>query len=174
MSLMRMMGIVLVIAGFGAYGLMAAQSLRRRVDQIKELRMAMGFLEKEITYLQTPLSIALERTGRCVSDPVGQFFRLASRNLKDRQGVTAYEAWQAALEYLQKSSDLKPDDLELVKNVGTQIGLSGPLEQEKLFHLVQEELKIQEERARESEESGKKLRSYGGFILGMTVVLLLL
>lgn len=44
----------------------------------------------------------------------------------------------------------------------------------KLLTMVQEQLKVQEDRARLEEENGRKLRVYGGFAFGATVVLLLL
>ncbi|HHW60622.1 MAG TPA: hypothetical protein GX404_01790, partial [Syntrophomonadaceae bacterium] len=103
-----------------------------------------------------------------------RFFIISSNYLKDRQGATVYEAWQKALVYLEQSSHLKPDDLEVLRKAAAQLGMSGPMEQEKLFILMQEELKIQEAKAREAEESGKKLRAYGGFILGTAVVLLII
>ncbi|HHW60530.1 MAG TPA: stage III sporulation protein SpoAB, partial [Syntrophomonadaceae bacterium] len=65
MNTVKLMGIIFIIAGLGSYGLMEANGLKLRVRQIKELKMALGFLEKEITYLQTPLSLALSRTANC-------------------------------------------------------------------------------------------------------------
>lgn len=172
MNAVKMMGMLFIIAGLGSYGLIEAHGLKLRVRQINELKMALGFLEKEITYLQTPLSLALYRTAHCAPGPIGRFFIISSNYLKDRQGGTIYEAWHKALAYLQESSHLQPDDLEVLLKAATQLGLSGPLEQEKLFILMQEELKIQEAKARAEEESGRKLRAYGGFILGAAIVLL--
>jgi stage III sporulation protein AB len=78
------------------------------------------------------------------------------------------------LEKLQKKSDLNHDDITVLQSVSSQMGMSGADEQKKLFAMIQEHLNIQEDRARREAESGRKLRSYGGFILGATVVLLLL
>lgn len=171
---LKTLGVACIIAGFGSYGLMGARSIEKRVEQIKNARLAMGFLEKEITYLQNPLSVALKRTAQLTAQPVQVLFAESSRHLQDRQGITMGEAWEKALQKLRTMSDLKEDDLEILQAVSAQLGSSGIEEQKKFFQLIQEELMIQEEKARSLMESGRKLWSYGGFILGTTVVLLLL
>ncbi len=171
---LKTLGVACIIAGFGSYGLMGARRMEKRVEEIKSLRLAMGFLEKEITYLQTPLSIALKRTVHLSIPSVRVLFEESSRFLQDRQGISIGEAWENGLQKLRSSSDLHQSDIEILKAISTQLGSSGIEEQKKLFKLLQEELMIQEENARTHMESGRKLWSYGGFILGSTVVLLLL
>lgn len=171
---LKTMGIVLVVSGFGSYGLMGARSIEKRVEQIRNVRLAMGFLEKEITYLHTPLPTALYRAAQSVPGPARRLFSNCSLSLQDRQGITITEAWMQSLEMLRYNSDLTDQDLQLLQSLSSQMGMSGAEEQKKLFGLIQEQLKIQEEKARCELESGRKIRSYGGFILGATVVLLLI
>lgn len=171
---LKTLGVVLVLSGSGCYGLMGARSLEQRVEQIKNIRTAAGFLEKEIVYLQTPLPLALDRAGQCVPEPARSLFADCSRTLRERQGITIKEAWSGSLEKLRNRSDLNSGDIGVLQALGPQMGMSGAPEQQKLLAMIQEQLKIQENRARREAESGCKLRSYGGFILGAVVVLLLL
>ncbi len=171
---LKTLGVACIIAGFGSYGLMGARSIEKRVEQIKTARIAMGFLEKEITYLQTPLSIALKRTARLTAPPVRVLFQESSQRLEDRQGISIGEAWAIALKKLRAAADLNEDDIEILAALSSQLGCSGIEEQKKLFQLIQGELMVQEENARSNMETGRKLWSYGGFILGTTVVLLLI
>ena len=171
---LKTLGVVLVVSGFGSYGLMGAKSMDQRVEQIKNIRLAMGFLEKEIAYLHTPLPLALFRSGQCIPAPVNRLFENCSRILQDRQGITINEAWSQSLEKIRGRSDLNDGDITILQAVSSQMGMSGVEEQKKLFTMIQEQLSIQENQARLEAESGRKLRSYGGFILGATVVLLLL
>lgn len=171
---LKTLGMALVISGFGSYGLLGARRLKNRVEQLKNLRMSLAMLEKEVTYLHTPLSIALYRTSRSTAAPVRIFFEESARRLQDRQGVSVGEAWESALDKLRSASDLAEDDLQNLRAVSAQLGSSGIEEQKKLFLLLQEQLKIQEENARAALDSGSRLWSYGGFILGATVVLILI
>jgi Stage III sporulation protein AB (spore_III_AB). len=171
---LKTIGAVFIISGFGSYGLMSASSLDKRVEQIKNIRLAMRFLEKEITYLHTPLPLAMARAAECIPAPANLLFADCSRHLQDRQGITIHEAWSQSLACIRRKSDLNNEDITVLQSISSQMGMSGAEEQKRLFIMIQEHLHIQEDRARREAESGRKLRSYGGFILGATVVLLLL
>lgn len=168
---LKTMGVAMVIAGCGGAGLMRAARIDNRVEQIKAARQAMGYLEKEITYLQTPLPLALEHTAALSAEPINILFAESARLLLKRQGVSVKEAWADALIRLGRQADLQADDLQIINSAGNQLGASGIEQQKQCFLLLQEQLKIQEEKAREKAESERKLWSYGGFILGTTVVL---
>ncbi|SHG65334.1 stage III sporulation protein AB [Thermosyntropha lipolytica DSM 11003] len=172
MGWLKAAGIVLVIAGSGLWGLMGARRLAQRVEELKNLRLALNFLEKEITYMHTPLSSAFKKTAYFCAPPLSCFFLACSERLDKKAGVTAAEAWMTGLKELQKISSLKPEDIELLKTVAMQIGMSDTYEQHKFLALLQEELKIIEQKAREEAQTGGKLWSYGGFILGALLVLL--
>lgn len=169
---LKSVGIVLIIACSGLWGLMGARNLKKRVDELKNLRIALNFLEKEITYMHTPLSHALKKTGYFCEPPLAYFFFLSAEKLDKKAGVTASEAWMSGLEELKKRSSLKNEDIELLKTAAMQIGMSDTYEQKKFFSMLQEELKIMEEKAGKEAQAGEKLWSYGGFILGALVVLL--
>ncbi len=172
--LLKTLGIAFVVAGFGGWGLMGARRIDKRVEQIKYLRMALGFLEKEITYMHTPLSRALARTARFCKAPVSYLFHESSNRLEAREGTTAGEAWMKGLQVLENNSELKKADIEILSAAALQLGMSDVGEQRKFFALIQGELQIQEEKALQEMESGHKLWTYGGFIIGALVVLLLL
>lgn len=171
---LKTMGIALVIAGFGSGGLMRARKIEKRVEQLKSARQAMGYLEKEITYLKTPLSLALANTAQIAPAPLNLLFRESSRLLSHRQGVSVAEAWQGALDRLRAQADLNGEDLQLLGTAAGQLGGSGIEQQRQYFLLLQEQLKVQEDNARSKADAERKLWSYGGFILGTTVVLILL
>lgn len=167
-------GAVLIIASSGLWGLMGARNLRKRVKELKNLRLALNFLEKEITYMHSPLSSALKKTAYFCEPPLSCFFLTCAEKLDQKAGVTAAEAWMSGIGELKKSSSLKTEDIELLKTAALQIGMSDTYEQHKVFSLLQEELKIMEQKAIKEAESGEKLWSYGGFIMGALLVLLLI
>lgn len=172
--MIKIMGVVLIIGGFGCYGLIKASSMEKRIKQIKNIRLAMVFLEKEISYVHSILPDALSKTGRFATYPVNYLFQESAKELKNKNGVLAEEAWIKGLEKLREHSDLNDEDIEILTPVAMQIGVSNSIEQSKFLRLVQEELKIIEENNQEELSSKKKIWSYGGFIVGTMIVLLLL
>lgn len=171
---LKVVGTSLIIAGFGGWGLAGARRVERRVEEILDLRMSLGFLEKEITGAFTPLSLALERTAEFCDLPAAHLFLESAATLQKRQGATIKEAWGEGINSLARNSSLLPADLKLLENIGAQLGMSNASEQKKMFSLILEELKLQEEKARDKVKASRQLWSYGGFILGIAVVILLL
>ncbi|HZJ83928.1 MAG TPA: hypothetical protein VFD02_00110 [Syntrophomonadaceae bacterium] len=171
--LFKSMGIAFIIGGFGFWGLIGAKRMEKRVRQLKDLRLALGFLEKEITYNYTPLSLAMEKTYKLSPKPINLIFRECSLILKNKAGVTGVEAWGQAIDRARPNLELQPEDQELLLSASTQLGMSDIYEQRKFLTYLQEELKIQEEKAIEKVNSAQKLWTYGGFILGILVVILL-
>lgn len=172
--ILKTLGITLIIAGCGSWGLIGANRFDRRVAQIKDLRLSLGFLEKEITYMHTPLPRALDRTARFCPTRVACLFEESFRLLQAKAGTTAGEAWTRALKVLEQKTALKPVDIDILATAALQLGMSDVDEQKKFFNLIQEELRIQEEKALQEAEKGQKLWRYGGFIIGAIIVLLLL
>lgn len=170
----KILGIACIISGFGAWGLNGSRALENRVAQIKEMRLALGFLEKEISCMYMPLPRALERTARFGKPPISALFAESSRLLQSREGVTAGEAWSHGLKALKMDSDLKGMELELLAAAASQLGMSDAAHQKKVFILLQEELGILEAKAAQELQSGQKLWNYGGFMLGALIVLLLI
>jgi len=172
--LLKTLGIALIIGGFGLWGLSRAWSIEKRVEELKNIRLALGFLEKEITCTHTPLSHALVRTAYFCEPPTAVLFEESGKLLQSRQGATAGEAWRAGMKKLASNSALTAGDINLLESIAAQLGMSDANEQRKVFELLQEELKMQEEKAREEVKSGHKLWTYGGFIVGTAVVILLI
>ncbi len=168
------MGIALVIAGFGAGGLLRANKMVRRVSQLRKLRWALNFLEKEMSYNYTPLSSAMYKTYQFSPAPINKIFQECSQYLTEKSGVTGNEALTKALKRVAPSLELYPEDIDLILASSNQLGLSDIYEQKKLLSLLQENLKIQEEKAQNEVNSNQKLWSYGGFILGSIIVILLI
>ncbi|MDR1617324.1 MAG: hypothetical protein LBR98_10080 [Syntrophomonadaceae bacterium] len=171
---LKVLGGILIVAGCGVWGLLEAKKIRRRLEQIKELRLALNFLEKDITLMYVPLSEALDNAGDFCDGGIGCFFRRGAASLREKSGITAGEAWRSGLAELKKHSALREPELRLLEGVAEQIGISEAGEQRKCLDLVSEQLKIIETRNYENMENNQKLWVYGGFVLGAVVVLLLI
>ncbi len=170
----KLVGALLTFFACGLYGLAGAQSLENRVRQLKSMRFALAVLEKEITYLQNPLPFALQKAASVASPPARQFFTGVARSLQSKGGVTADEAWREGIAWLKENSDLTDGDTHLLQSFASRLGMSDVEEQKKAFGLLEEELKQSEDSAAKTAAAEKKLWTYGGFLLGTLVVLLLL
>ncbi len=171
---LKLFGAASLIAGCGCWGLNSARHMDRRVGQLQELRLALGFLEKEISYIYSPLSQALAKTADFTQPPVSHLFAISSELLQGRNGVTAAEAWNAGIEALRLRSNLQKAEMGLLVGASTQLGVSDAEQQKKMLVVLQEELLLLEQRAAQRADGSRKMWTYSGFLLGAMIVLLLI
>ncbi|MGE5416870.1 MAG: hypothetical protein ACM3UZ_08935 [Acidobacteriota bacterium] len=170
----KMIGAALIVGASGYTGMQKASQLSQRTGCLRQLRMDIDFLEKEIDYMRSPLAAALEKTARISEDPVKCLFLDSSRVLATEKSHSAKEAWEAGVQALARQSPLNSEDLSVIRIIGERLGTSNVSDQVKMLRMASEELKVQEMKAREREASEKKMWSYGGFLLGLLVCILML
>lgn len=152
---------------------MKAGALTRRTHALRGLRLALDFLEKEIGYAHSPLPQALERAARVSAWPVDLLFHTAAAALKTGKGLPAGAAWDCAVEKIRAAGVFADEDLAIIVLVGERLGITDAPDQIRLLRLTAEEIKIQEEKSRQQEADEKKLWSYGGFLAGAMICLLM-
>ncbi|MGE5405353.1 MAG: hypothetical protein ACM3PP_10510 [Candidatus Saccharibacteria bacterium] len=170
----KMIGAALIVGASGYTGMQKASQLSQRTTCLRQLRMDIDFLEKEIDYMRSPLAVALEKTSRVSSNPVKCLFVESSRTLALQRSCSAKEAWKAGMEALEMVSPLSSEDLSIIRVIGERLGTSNVADQVKMLRMASEELKVQETKARDREVSEKKMWSYGGFLLGLLICILML
>lgn len=171
--ILKALGMIMIIGGSGLWGLSGAKRLEKRLEQLADLKIAIAFLEKEISYMHTNLSQALQKTAAFSRWPVNTLFAGAAAELSLKRGITAQEAWLRGLSELYDAAQLQPADFELLAAMAPQLGISNDREQQKALAVLGEELGLQQQKASGEKDANQKLWSYGGFILGTAIVLLM-
>lgn len=149
-------------------------SLRPR--QLRALQNALQMLDTEIMYAATPLPLALKKVGEAEAGEPGisRFFLKTAALLESAQGYTPGEAWKLVLEEEFRSTALSSDDYAVLRSFGEGLGASDKQEQHKKIVLNLKHLSKAEEKAQQEREKCERLWKYGGFLLGVSIVLLLL
>ncbi len=171
--MLKILGAIMVIVTCGLLGLTVAQSYQKRVEQLRQINTGLKMLETEIVYTATPLPLALDRIGKQMQGPVAAFFTQVAVILDKRaaNGVTA--AWEVGLQKLSQESVLQAQDLEIIKSLCPVLGISGIEDQIKNLELVRQLLGQQLVSAQEKGQRLGKMWNTLGFLLGITLVLLL-
>jgi stage III sporulation protein AB len=136
--------------------------------------MDLDFLEKEISYARNPLEQALRRTAYVSAEPVKGLFEKASRALQEDLSSTAREAWNQGVKHLHEHEVFTAEDLAIINLIGERVGTSDAPDQIRMLRQTGAELKVQEEKSRQQEDSEKKLWSYGGFLVGLIISILMI
>lgn len=170
---LKLCGALIVIFALGGAGILTAKNYQQHPQQIKSIRIAFRMLETEIAYAATPLPEALAKISGYFSLPVALLFSCTREALLSGEGLTATEAWGVALTAFAPQASLKDEDLEILQHFGSGLGNSDREEQVKNLKLVQEQLKVQEQKAETEREKNEKLWRTLGFLMGAVVALIL-
>ncbi len=170
----KLLGIFLVIGAAGLAGVHIASYYSLRPRQLQALQVALQMLDTEIMYGATPLPAALKKIGQAAEPPVNTIFLTAGGLLGTPQGYTAAEAWRKSLLQEWKKTVLRKEDFAILRGFGEGLGISDREEQHKNITLASLHLRQEEEKARREQEKNERLWRYGGFLLGMSIVLLFL
>jgi stage III sporulation protein AB len=171
--MLKMVGGGLIILTCGLLGLEKARGFSARIEQLRQLNAGLKLLETEIIYGATPLPLALTRVGNQLAGPVALFFQAVARALQENAAAGALAAWQRGLEELGQKGALQPGDLEILKALGPMLGNSGAGDQIKNLELTRQLLGQQQLAAHEENNRQGKMWRTLGFLLGITLVLLL-
>jgi len=133
---------------------------------------ALALLDTEIFWGSTPLpeafTILSERTDR----PWRGFF--AEMYQRIQEGESAGTAWKTTTYNQASNFCLKPEDWQVIRDVGKGLGRSDRQEQHKQLELVQRQLSMTKEQAGLWADKQAKMWSYLGFLLGIAGVIFLI
>ncbi|GAB6156083.1 stage III sporulation protein AB [Desulfosporosinus burensis] len=169
---MLILGCIVLIAGCGSSGLWLANRIRRRPSELRELLMALALLDTEIVWGATPLPEAFGIVKERTDTPWQEFYK----ELQDRlqRGESAGIAWKETILAQKAFFCLKPEDWQVVRDVGKGLGRSDRTEQHKQLELVLRQLTLIKEQADVWSIKQAKMWSYLGFLGGIAGVLILI
>lgn len=174
--MIKLIGALCILFATTALGFAQAAQFAKRPQQIRVLIQALQRLETEIVYAFTPLPEALGRIGQSlftVEKTVAIFFKEASQLLEHRTGFSAQEIWQQSLEKHWSGTAFQQNEREIVLKLGDYLGLSDREDQTKHIRLAMDQLKLEEELAREEQQRYEKMWKSLGVLGGMFVVIVL-
>ncbi len=171
--MLKLVGAALVVIASGLGGIAVAANYSRRPKELRSIRSALQMLETEIAYGSTHLPEAMSMVAsRCDSSIAPIFIRAASE-LTSMTGATAAEAWEVSLSSFSPGSALKQQDISILRNFGSSLGISDREDQIKHLRLASEQIGMENAAAEEEAVRNVKLWSYLGFLCGLMIVLVL-
>ncbi len=170
----KFVGAFLVIGSMGMAGMRVASLYSQRSAELRSLQDALQMLDTEILYAATPLPWALKKIGQSGGDNIARIFYEAGELIAAGQGCTVAEAWEKALQKNWSFTALNQGDYTILYSFGELLGISDRQEQHKNIALTSQHLRKEEESARRNQEKNTRLWQYGGFLVGISIVLLLL
>ncbi len=144
MSVLKLVGGLLIMAATIGIGKLAAARLQNRCRMLFDLQQGLLSLASQIGYADLPLSRAMSGAAPAAGS-AAPLFLAAAGALNEGQGRTAGDIWQDCLSDWQ--SGLRDKDIQILRALGPQLGLTGREEQLQILELTRLALAGQEKEA---------------------------
>lgn len=168
--LVKLCGSLFVVISCGLLGLKFSNDYEGRIVKLNNLKKVMKILKNEITYSNESILEAIRKSAT-IDDQTFNDFLLGVIE-KYKEGVSLKQAWEESVDVNLKKSVMKDTDLELVKQLGHNLGVTCRETQIDYIdnfigkvELLEEELQIQKE------EKCKMYKSMG-VMTGLFIVVL--
>ncbi|MFW6270480.1 MAG: hypothetical protein ACOC4G_10395 [Bacillota bacterium] len=165
-------GGLLVLVSSTVLGWVKGSTYINRVRQLEQLQLVLTLLETEIKYNQKMLPDIFFSVSRQLNPPLKDLFLETAKSLNNNQGQLFSEIWKKQLKKNKKKNALWENDIQIMKEWGSQIGRTSLAEQTNINDMTLEKLKFAQKKARKNAEKNVKLFRYGGFLLGFLLIVL--
>lgn len=174
MTASKWVGVACILIGTTLYGIMIAQTLRRRVRQLDEIINALRLLEVEIAHTYTPLPYAFEHVAPDIQQPVRQLLQDVARRLQTPQRLHVADEWQQAVRRWSPKSHLDREELHILLSLGGHLGRTNVDDHIRSLQYVNERLQLRRDHVARDMEKQALLRLYCGVASGVIMTLVLL
>jgi stage III sporulation protein AB len=171
--MLKWIGAGLILAASGCWGLAKAEEFARRRAAAVELTYGVDKLETEILYGRTPLPLALARAGGSM-DLCRALFIGTAKKLDGNERDSVAEIWRSQVRELLREDFVDREMAEALICFGESLGNSDCQSQQKLFSLLKNQLRANEEKTRSLRDRNEKMWKFAGVGAGCALILLLL
>lgn len=161
---------LIIILSSGFLGLYKASLLSQRVKELQELREILMMLHTEISYMKDPLPVIFRRLGEGRCTLPAQILHNCSVLMNESKDMQY--CWSASVELFAKTSCLTSEDIDVIYNLGLQLGRSSVQGQLDLLAMTGTKLKMQLKDADENKRTKGKMYAGMGFFIGIIIAVI--
>ncbi|SCY98565.1 sporulation protein [Alkaliphilus peptidifermentans] len=164
---------IVIIVCCSMLGGIYANTYTSRTKLLSQLLVSLQMLETEIIYSATPLPLLLTNIGRKSKPEIGNIFIKASEILLKKEGLTFNFMWSKIVDSEGQKTGLFDEDLELLKQLGNNLGTTDIDNQVKHIRLIMEEVRRNYQEAIIAENKNVKLYKQLGLLAGFAIAIIL-
>ena len=172
--MIKLIGALLIVISGTLIGFHQASRYAQRPKQLRQLAHALQRLETEIGYGHTPLPEALKRTADNTPEPVSSILRSAAEGLATAEEPSFRESWEAAIQASWKETAMRGSEQSVLIRLGSTLGISDKEDQMKHLRLALQQLKSEEDGARDDQAKYEKMWKSLGLLSGVLIVILMM
>ncbi|MCU6760969.1 stage III sporulation protein SpoAB [uncultured Roseburia sp.] len=171
--MLKIAGIVLVLAAAWGYGSGLVAQLVRHRDNLFACKEMTELLIGEIRYGKTPLQDAFSLIAARLKEPLSGILKSISKEICQNNYKSLEVVWENKFQAAQKELYFTAEEMEVVKGIGKNLGYLDVQMQVQHLTLYQKQMAGFLEQTEKTEKEKKKLYRSLSMMAGAMVVLLL-
>lgn len=171
--MIKLLGAMLILFAGTLIGFQQAAKFAERPRQLRQLAHALQRLETEIGYGHTPLPEALLRTSEVTPEPLSSLLRSAADSVLRTENLTFRESWEQAVSAHWGGTSLGSNEQAVLIRLGSSLGISDKEDQMKHLRLALNQLKAEEDAARDDQARYEKMWKSLGVLIAVLIVILM-
>ena len=159
--------IILAISFFIGY--LISKKYKNRVNELKEIQIALDILENKIKYTYEPLKNIFIEMRKLLKGNISNLFRSISEKLEES---SVERSFLDAIKEIR--TNLQEEDIEIIKNLSKILGKTEKDGQVSQIELTKTFIESQIKKAEKEEEKNSKLYKTLGTTIGLACVIILI
>jgi stage III sporulation protein AB len=172
--MMRLFGVLSVLAGAGGFGFRLCAERRERICCMMEIREMYGLIQSEIAYTALPLPEIFRNISGKIPGKLGETLEKISEGMALEQGEVFAELWTKEMTEYLRGKQLGQDSRRLLLDFPACTGRNDSRGQADAINRYLDELDRSISQMKEEEKSKNKVVISLGIAAGLLTVLLLL
>lgn len=170
--MLKLLGVCLIVCGCSGLGWYAVLRYATRLRMLEEAEQVLHFLYGEIEYSGCDMIELLDKLA-LRGGYFETFWSGMAQCLKSHDGQRFFQHWRQEMEKLPEITNLKEGDLELLMEIGENLGNTDRYTQLRTLEIFQERLHGVIEQARKEYGEKTKVSMVVGVTVGLFLALLL-
>lgn len=174
MFLLKILGSLIIIVSSSLLGYSYGSTYSKRVKNLIYLRNCIQLLETEIMYSSSPIPEALENVYKKGNKEVSFIFKEIRDYLLSDRSHSLEDSFKVVCSNQKTQLSFTTEDIEVITSLGSTLGKSDRIHQQKYFKLVVTQLEGQQLDAEEKKKKNEKMYKSLGLLSGIALVILLI
>ncbi len=170
--MLKIIGILGLMLSFGLYGISRSNNLKLRIKLLEDFYEMIIELKGQINYFKEPLPNIFKKVGKNSNSKAFLFLNGLGDEI-DKKGSYTSNFWSNKVKSTYKD-DLIPEDIEIMSYLGDFLGQTDYENHLQHFLYIENKLKNQIEKAKNTYEQKSPLYNKIGFFIGAIIGILLI
>jgi len=171
--MVKILGLLFLFAGCCMFGISQSQNLKKRTELLGELKCMIVYLAGEIRCMHETLPEAFQKISGRVKSPYREFLLEIAKEMERESKKPIADIFEEGIRKM-KGCSLKREDLELIQNLGKQLGYLDVQMQLKNLELYEDFVEASLKKATAEYLQKARMYRYMGVLAGLFLVTILI